>query len=81
MVDEFQDTNRLQCELIELLVDGPGDREVFFVGDEFQSIYGFRHADVAVFRERREQAGGGLALTRNYRSRPEVLAAVNFLFG
>jgi ATP-dependent exoDNAse (exonuclease V) beta subunit len=81
MVDEFQDTNRLQCELVDLLVDGPGEREVFFVGDEFQSIYGFRHADVAVFRERRERAGGGLALTRNYRSRPEVLAAVNFLFG
>ena len=50
---------------------------MFFVGDEFQSIYGFRHADVAVFRDRRERAGGGLALTRNYRSRPEVLAAVN----
>jgi ATP-dependent helicase/nuclease subunit A len=104
MVDEFQDTNRLQCELIDLISErtavswasggggaglrpagagtGRGSaREVFFVGDEFQSIYGFRHADVAVFRERRERAGGGLALTRNYRSRPEVLAAVNFLFG
>ena len=80
MVDEFQDTNRLQCELIDLLSDGPGERDVFFVGDEFQSIYGFRHADVAVFRERREQAGGGLPLVQNYRSRPEVLAAVNYLF-
>ena len=47
MVDEFQDTNRLQCELIDLLASGPGERELFFVGDEFQSIYGFRHADVA----------------------------------
>jgi ATP-dependent exoDNAse (exonuclease V) beta subunit len=81
MVDEFQDTNRLQCELIDLVAGGPGEKELFFVGDEFQSIYGFRHADVAVFRERRERAGGGLALTRNYRSRPEVLAAVNYLFG
>ena len=81
MVDEFQDTNRLQCELVDLLAEGPGERELFFVGDEFQSIYGFRHADVAVFRDRRERAGGGLALTRNYRSRPEVLAAVNYLFG
>jgi ATP-dependent helicase/nuclease subunit A len=78
MVDEFQDTNRLQCELIDLLSE---HAEVFSVGDEFQSIYGFRHADVAVFRERRESAGGGLALARNYRSRPEVLAAVNHLFG
>ncbi len=80
MVDEFQDTNRLQCELIDLLADGPGEPELFFVGDEFQSIYGFRHADVEVFRERRTREGGGLALSRNYRSRPELLAAVNFLF-
>jgi ATP-dependent helicase/nuclease subunit A len=80
-VDEFQDTNRLQCELIDLVAGGPADKEVFFVGDEFQSIYGFRHADVAVFRERRADEGGGLALTRNYRSRPDVLAAVNHLFG
>src|SRR6266516_4426709 len=82
MVDEFQDTNRLQCELIDLLSGGPADPERFFVGDEFQSIYGFRHADVQVFRERREQADGGvLPLTMNYRSRPEVLAVVNHLFG
>ena len=79
-VDEFQDTNRLQCELIDLISAGPGEKEVFFVGDEFQSIYGFRHADVQVFRERRAEEGGGLALTRNYRSRPDVLAAVNHLF-
>ncbi|MBV8562053.1 MAG: UvrD-helicase domain-containing protein, partial [Actinobacteria bacterium] len=81
MVDEFQDTNRLQTEIIDLLRSGPGAAEVFFVGDEFQSIYGFRHADVQVFRERRAAAGQLLPLTRNYRSRPEVLAAVNHLFG
>jgi ATP-dependent helicase/nuclease subunit A len=79
MVDEFQDTNRLQCELIDLLA-GHG-AELFYVGDEFQSIYGFRHADVTVFRERRERASQLLPLTLNYRSRPEVLAAVNELFG
>src|SRR3954453_23104784 len=39
MVDEFQDTNRLQCELVELLRSP--ETEVFFVGDEFQAIYGF----------------------------------------
>jgi ATP-dependent exoDNAse (exonuclease V) beta subunit len=81
MVDEFQDTNRLQCELIDLLAGGPETPELFFVGDEFQSIYGFRHADVQVFRERRARAGNLCSLTLNYRSRPEVLAAVNELFG
>jgi len=79
MVDEFQDTNRLQCELIDL-VSHPQLTEVFTVGDEFQSIYGFRHADVEVFRERRAQASNLLTLRSNYRSRPQVLAAVNHLF-
>jgi len=78
MVDEFQDTNRLQCELVDLL--SAPDTERFFVGDEFQSIYGFRHADVEVFRERRGAAETLLPLTRNYRSRPEVLRVVNHLF-
>src|SRR5262249_35694169 len=80
MVDEFQDTNRLQCELIDLISGEACER--FFVGDEFQSIYGFRHADVQVFRERRAQAGDGiLPLRMNYRSRPEGLGVVNHLFG
>jgi ATP-dependent helicase/nuclease subunit A len=79
LVDEFQDTNRLQTEIVELL--RTSHTELFFVGDEFQSIYGFRHADVQVFRERREAVEQPLSLTLNYRSRPEVLAAVNELFG
>jgi ATP-dependent exoDNAse (exonuclease V) beta subunit len=79
LVDEFQDTNRLQTEIVDLL--RTPQTELFFVGDEFQSIYGFRHADVEVFRERREAAAQPLSLTLNYRSRPEVLAAVNELFG
>jgi ATP-dependent helicase/nuclease subunit A len=76
-VDEFQDTNRLQCEVIDLIARD----ELFFVGDEFQSIYRFRHADVEVFRERREEVGEVLPLTQNWRSRPEVLAVVNEVFG
>ena len=53
LVDEFQDTNLLQCELIDLVAGG----ELFLVGDEFQSIYRFRHADVEVYRARSEEAG------------------------
>jgi ATP-dependent exoDNAse (exonuclease V) beta subunit len=79
LVDEFQDTNRLQTEIVDLL--RTPETELFFVGDEFQSIYGFRHADVEVFRERRDAVEEPLSLTLNYRSRPEVLAAVNELFG
>ncbi len=79
MVDEFQDTNPRQLAILRCL-----DREnLFTVGDELQSIYGFRHADVSLFRERRAElaaAGGALALRSNFRSRPEVLGAVNVVF-
>ncbi|HEX5763080.1 MAG TPA: UvrD-helicase domain-containing protein [Solirubrobacterales bacterium] len=82
LVDEFQDTNRLQLRLIEAL-RGPGS-ELVVVGDELQSIYGFRHADLDVFRERRAAAevssdAAAMALSGNFRSRPEVIAAVNAL--
>ncbi len=86
MVDEFQDTNELQTQIIDLLRAWPEgseiveEKDVFYVGDEFQSIYGFRHADVEVFRRRRESAKRRLPLSENYRSRAEVLAAVNHLF-
>jgi ATP-dependent exoDNAse (exonuclease V) beta subunit len=80
LVDEFQDTNRLQLRLIEAL-RGPKCR-LMVVGDELQSIYGFRHADLDVFRERREAIeassdGEAIPLTGNFRSRPEVIGAVN----
>jgi ATP-dependent exoDNAse (exonuclease V) beta subunit len=82
LVDEFQDTNRLQLRLIEAL-RGPRT-ELVVVGDELQSIYSFRHADLDVFRRRREQidADPGAELMRlggNFRSRPEVIGTVNLL--
>ena len=51
MVDEFQDTNRLQMDLIDALRGE--DARLFTVGDEMQAIYGFRYADVELFRQRR----------------------------
>jgi ATP-dependent exoDNAse (exonuclease V) beta subunit len=84
MVDEFQDTNGLQLGLIEQL-RGP-DTRVFMVGDEFQSIYGFRHADVEVYRRQQrrfagdeEPNGESMPLTGNFRAAPELLAATNAL--
>ena len=83
LVDEFQDTNRLQLRLIEAL-RGP-KTELVVVGDELQSIYGFRHADLEVFRRRREEIDRRadaelMRLSGNFRSRPDVVGAVN-LFG
>ena len=80
LVDEFQDTNRLQLRLIEAL-RGPG-AQLMTVGDELQSIYGFRHADLDVFRERRRATEASataeaIPLSGNFRSRPEVIGAVN----
>ena len=70
MVDEFQDTNPLQKELLELLCGE--EQRLFIVGDPKQSIYLFRGADVSVFgRAQTETAGrgGGTSTSRN-RSAP-----------
>jgi ATP-dependent helicase/nuclease subunit A len=79
MVDEYQDTNPLQNELLDLVAAG----NLFTVGDERQSIYGFRNADVGVFRERRDSAraaGRDARLSVNFRSRPELITALNGAF-
>ncbi len=70
LVDEFQDTNRLQLELIRRLA-APGFGNVTAVGDEKQSIYGWRDADIANIQRR--FPGERLPLTRNWRSRQEIL--------
>jgi ATP-dependent exoDNAse (exonuclease V) beta subunit len=79
MVDEFQDTNPRQLGILAALDRG----NLFTVGDEFQSIYGFRHADVSLFRARRAQLqehGASIALSRNFRSPDPLLDAVNAVF-
>ncbi len=79
LVDEFQDTNPLQNELLELLARD----NLFRVGDERQSIYGFRNADVEVFRRHHAaaaSAGRARSITMNFRTRGEVLDAIDHAF-
>jgi ATP-dependent helicase/nuclease subunit A len=77
LMDEYQDTNGRQSRLLELI--RTPDR-FYAVGDINQSIYGFRHAEPGVFHGYRdivERDGKRLVqLVENFRSRPEILRAV-----
>ena len=76
LLDEAQDTNPVQMRLLERLRDGRD--HLFCVGDLKQSIYGFRGADVDLFRQVCDTAGPGrMSLTENFRSRREVIDLVN----
>lgn len=82
MVDEFQDTNPLQLELIEMLSNG---KNLFFVGDYKQSIYSFRGAEPALFLAKEKEYGDPekgmrIALSENFRSAAPVLDFINRFF-
>ncbi|WP_136606559.1 helicase-exonuclease AddAB subunit AddA [Paenibacillus dokdonensis] len=85
LLDEYQDTNSVQETIVNLISrDLPGNR--FMVGDVKQSIYRFRLAEPGLFLDkyRRYDSGGGsgirIDLARNFRSRMEVVNAVNVIF-
>jgi len=79
LVDEFQDTNKLQYAWLKLLAGGGA--KVFAVGDDDQSIYAFRGAEVGNMRDfERDYAGDNIIrLEQNYRSHGNILAAANAL--
>jgi ATP-dependent helicase/nuclease subunit A len=95
MIDEFQDNNELQKDLLFLLAEKPeitndsvppasdlSPDKLFFVGDEKQSVYRFRGADVSVFRKLKNEIGSDeLPLKTNYRSAPLLIGAFNAIFG
>ncbi|MDR4497279.1 MAG: UvrD-helicase domain-containing protein [Candidatus Scalindua sp.] len=79
LVDEFQDTSRLQKTIIDLI---RGKDNLFVVGDEKQSIYGFRNADVEIFQDMQKEVEPGslIRLSENFRSRPQILDFINHIF-
>lgn len=97
MIDEFQDNNELQKNLLFLLSEKSDEcndgiplinhlesQKLFFVGDEKQSIYRFRGADVSVFKSLSDQiesyGGKKLSLATNYRSEPDLIKFFNNIF-
>jgi ATP-dependent helicase/nuclease subunit A len=84
LVDEFQDTNDVQRKLLERLALKRERANLFIVGDRKQSIYGFRGADVDVFREMTllllQNGGEEKPLQLNFRSQPPLIYFFNFLF-
>jgi ATP-dependent helicase/nuclease subunit A len=84
LIDELQDTDPVQMELVEYLCGGGlTEGKLFAVGDQNQSIYRFRGADVQLFQELRRKVAhdGRLGLSVNFRSQPAILDFTNALLG
>lgn len=81
LVDEFQDTNRMQYAIVTLLAGDTG--KVFAVGDDDQSIYGWRGAEVENMKAFSRNASHVrvLRLEQNYRSTETILCAANAVIG
>jgi ATP-dependent helicase/nuclease subunit A len=81
LIDEAQDLNPVQWRLITHLT---GQAPLFAVGDAQQSLYGFRHAEVELYRNlvtaAEEKGGRVILMGENFRSRNAVIGAVNSLF-
>ncbi len=77
LIDEFQDTNPTQGKLLEALT---GNSILTIVGDDKQSIYGFRRADVEVFRTWRSQLESSVDLTTSFRTHTLLVENINTVF-
>lgn len=86
MVDEYQDTNMVQENIVQLIAKAtPKEVPCFMVGDMKQSIYRFRQADPEIFKQKYDgypQTDGALRvdLVFNYRSSKVVLDSINYIF-
>ena len=83
LMDEYQDTNDLQEAIFSMLSNGSNR---FIVGDMKQSIYRFRQSDPLIFLEKDmlyksdPSAGTRIVLSKNFRSRQNVLDSINYVF-
>ncbi|WP_141603578.1 helicase-exonuclease AddAB subunit AddA [Terrilactibacillus laevilacticus] len=89
LVDEYQDTNLVQETIVKLVSGGTSEEgNLFMVGDVKQSVYRFRLAEPGLFIEKYKQFsdqkdnhnGLKIDLSRNFRSRQNILTSTNFIF-
>ena len=86
MIDEYQDTNEIQYNIFLPLLDNLKKGNLFVVGDEKQSIYMFREAEIEIFRRTKEDIAkvsgeeSQLKLPDSFRMRPELCLFTNKLF-
>ncbi len=86
MIDEYQDTNELQYEIFMPILDHLRVGNLFVVGDEKQSIYLFRNAELEIFERTKNEIGssdqGGklLTLPHSFRMAPQLVLFTNKLF-
>ena len=80
-VDEFQDTDRLQYRIFDKCFPKGSPNLFYMIGDPKQAIYGFRGADIYTYLQAKETADDQFTLTKNFRSSPDMIEAVNRMFG
>lgn len=80
LIDEFQDTDPVQYTVFDTIY-GAGKGLLFLIGDPKQSIYSFRGADIFTYIQAVSKAKSCATLKENWRSAPELIQAVNTLFG
>ena len=79
LVDEFQDTDSIQYDILSRLF-AYEHSSLFMIGDPKQAIYSFRGADIFSYMKAARRADARFTLAENWRSRPNLIAAVNTIF-
>jgi exodeoxyribonuclease V beta subunit len=81
MIDEFQDTDLMQYQIFNTIYGAQKAAGLLMIGDPKQAIYSFRGADIFTYIKARREVSNHYTLGTNYRSTPNMVAAVNGLFG
>jgi exodeoxyribonuclease V beta subunit len=79
LIDEFQDTDKTQWHIFSRLFASP-KQALYLIGDPKQAIYKFRGADIHTYLSAKKQATQHYTLAHNWRSHPNLVAAINQLF-